>query len=463
MSIVKDIYQQNQESKESTIQRVRHEVVKPTKEEQKYANLIIRKVSERFSDSSDLEKDKELIEKAVKEECSKIPDLDLEGKLRIEKTVLMTVLGNGPIDTLIDDPSVTEIVVQRFDNIVYEQGGKVNNTEIVFNNEAHLRTIISRIVQKVNRQINIANPIVDARLPDGSRVNIVLKSIALNGPVLTIRRFPKERITMRRLLSFGALTGELAAYLQTLVMAGYNIFIAGGTGSGKTTFLNALSDYIPEDARVITVEDNAELQITHIRNLVRMEARNRNVEGCQEISIRDLIKSSLRMRPDRIIVGEVRGAEAIDMIQAMNTGHDGSMSTGHANSTADMLARLETMILMGMELPLAAVRGQLASAIDIIVHLGRLRDRTRKVLEISEVTGTIDPVSGNIEVRPLFRFRETGQEEDGRITGIWEEQHVLQQTQKLEAAGLSLTSDARGSVAAPQGGRHRDGAGKAVL
>ncbi|MBR0165059.1 MAG: CpaF family protein [Lachnospiraceae bacterium] len=356
----------------------------------------------------------------------------------IRRDVFASIRELDVLQPLLDDPEVTEIMVNGPEHIFVEREGRLMKHEAAFSSAQKLEDVIQQIVAGCNRVVNESSPIVDARLADGSRVNIVLRTIALNGPVITIRRFPKERITMEHLIRFGSVTKELCAYLRILVRAGYNIFIAGGTGSGKTTFLNALSDHIPEDARVITVEDNAELQITHIPNLVRMEARNANVEGCREITIRDLIKSSLRMRPDRIVVGEVRGDEAIDMVQAMNTGHDGSMSTGHANSTVDMLARLETMILMGMDLPLSAVRRQLAAGIDIIVHLGRLRDRTRKLLEISEVTGYVDAASGEIETKPLFRFRETGTGSDHRITGRWEKVHALQNTQKLEAAGLVL-------------------------
>lgn len=278
----------------------------------------------------------------------------------------------------------------------------------------------------------MASPIVDARLENGSRVNIVLAPVALNGPIVTIRRFPDHPISMEDLIKFGSITAEAADKLRKLVLAGYNIFISGGTGSGKTTFLNALSHYIPKTERIITIEDSAELQLYELPNLVRLETRNANADGVREISIRDLIKSSLRMRPDRIIVGEVRGGEAIDMLQALNTGHDGSLSTGHANSSKDMLTRLETMVLMGMELPLAAVRRQIASGVEIIVHLGRLRDKSRRVLEIAEVTGYED---GEITIRPIYAFEETG-EEGERIQGEFVKKNELLRRRKLEAAGL---------------------------
>ena len=293
--------------------------------------------------------------------------------------------------------------------------------------------MIQQIVARCNRTVNEASPIVDARLENGSRVNIVLNPVALNGPIVTIRRFPEKPFLMDDLIRFGAINEEVVEFLRNLVIAGYNIFISGGTGSGKTTFLNALSDFIPKDERIITIEDSAELQIVGVDNLVRLETRNANVEGCSEITIRDLIRSSLRMRPDRIIVGEVRGAEAIDMVQALNTGHDGSLSTGHSNSAADMLSRLETMIMMGMELPLSAIRGQIARGIDIIVHLGRLRDKSRKVLEITEILDYEDDV---IKTSTLYRFNEEGEDENGKIIGRLLAKNPLCHTEKLMAAGF---------------------------
>ena len=364
--------------------------------------------------------------------------LSLELRRKLRRDVFSAIRELDVLQPLLDDPRVTEIMVNGPDEIFVERAGRLSRHTETFESAQKLSDVVQQIVAGCNRVVNEASPIVDARLKNGARVNIVLSPVALNGPILTIRRFPEHPITMRGLIAFGALPEELFSFLSVLVKAGCNIFISGGTGSGKTTFLNALSDSVPEDERVITIEDNAELQIRHIPNLVRMEARNANVEGCQEITIRDLIKSSLRMRPDRIIVGEVRGSEAIDMIQAMNTGHDGSMSTGHANSTKDMLSRLETMILMGMELPLAAVRRQIASAIDVIVHLSRMRDKSRKLVEICEVTGQIDAVTGEVETRPLFAFRETGQDAEGNISGIWEKQHDFQNMEKIRAAGLTL-------------------------
>ena len=315
----------------------------------------------------------------------------------------------------------------------------VSKHEMIFESKEKLEDVVQQIVASCNRVVNEASPIVDARLENGSRVNIVLPPIALNGPIITIRRFPENPMTMERLIKFGALTDYLKNYLEVLVKSGYNIFISGGTGSGKTTFLNALSGYIPKDSRVLTIEDNAELQIRGVPNLVRMEARNANVEGCKETTIRDLIKSSLRMRPDRIIVGEVRGSECVDMLQAMNTGHI-AMSTGHSNSAEDMLARIETMVLMGMDIPLPAIRGQIASGIDIIVHLGRLRDRSRKLLEICEIKKELDPISGKILTNPLFRFEETGESEAGKIKGEWRKVGELKNTEKLLSSGYKLPS-----------------------
>lgn len=322
--------------------------------------------------------------------------------------------GLDVLQPLIDDKSITEVMINSSHEIFIERNGEVLEVDVKFESQQKLEDIIQTIVGKVNRVVNESSPIVDARLQDGSRVNVVLPPIALKGPTMTIRKFPEKPIMMEDLIAWGALTEEVAGFLKKLVVAKYNIFIGGGTGSGKTTFLNALSNYIPADERVITIEDSAELQIKGIPNLVSLETRNANTEGKGEISIRDLIKSSLRMRPNRVVVGEVRGSEALDMLQAMNTGHDGSLSTGHANSTVDMLSRLETMVLSGAILPVEVVRKQISSAIDIMVHLTRLRDRSRKVVEISEVLGVRD---GEIKLNPLYQFVEEGETEDGKIIG----------------------------------------------
>lgn len=319
------------------------------------------------------------------------------------------------------------------DNIFVERDGKLSQLDIHFESMERLQDVIQQIVAGCNRVVNEASPIVDARLPDGARVNIVMNPVALDGPVVTIRRFPEKPITMAKLLELESISCEAAEFLERLVKAGYNIFISGGTGSGKTTFLNVLSQFIPAEERVITIEDSAELQLLGLPNLVRLETRNSNVEGCREVNIRELIRSSLRMRPDRIIVGEVRGAEAADMLQCMNTGHDGSMSTGHANSGKDMLSRLENMVLMGMELPLAAIRQQISSGIDIIVHLGRLRDRSRRVLEITEIAGCEE---NEIRLNPLFIFEEAGEDSGGRVIGRLQKKGTLLRENKLRAAGM---------------------------
>lgn len=337
----------------------------------------------------------------------------------------------------LDDPEVTEIMVNGYDQIYVEKYGELRRFPKVFSSQEKLEDVIQQIVAKVNRRVNEANPMADARLEDGSRVNIILPPIALNGPILTIRRFAKQPPDMKQLLKWGSLSEEAAAFLGCLVRARYNIFISGGTGSGKTTFLGALAEYIPKQERVVTIEDSAELRLCHIQNLVRLEARNASQEGKYEVTIRDLIRNSLRIRPDRIIVGEVRGAETLDMLQAMNTGHDGSLSTGHGNSAQDMITRLETMVLMGVELPLAAIRGQIASAIDILIHLGRLRDGSRKVLSIQEITGLDE--RGNVKLSVLYQFHETGGA-DGKITGVLERVNALKNREKLRSAGIVLPS-----------------------
>lgn len=335
------------------------------------------------------------------------------------------------LQELIDDDSVTEIMVNGTEGIFFERGGRLLLWEKRITSREKLEDMVQQIAGRCNRIVNEAVPVADARLEDGSRVNLVLPPVALNGPVITIRRFPKVPIHMGKLLELGAITQEAVEFLTSLVRSGYNIFISGGTGSGKTTFLNALSDFIPKDERIITIEDNAELQIQGVANLVRLEARRANTEGKNSVTIRDLIKASLRMRPDRIVVGEVRGEEALDMIQAMNTGHDGSLSTGHGNSPRDMLSRLETMVLMGMELPLPAIRRQIASAIDVMVHLGRMRDKSRKVLEIQEIIG-YDRASGEIRTSTLFALEESKE----HPMGILVRKNELIRTGKLMRAGL---------------------------
>ena len=369
------------------------------------------------------------IEEAVEEEA-RARYLPLAGRLELRNRLVNAFRRLDILQELVDNPEITEIMINGKDQIFVEQHGRISRWEEGFDSNQQLEDMIQQIVSRINRAVNVANPIADARLPDGSRVHIVLPPIALDGPVVTIRKFP-EPITVQRLLELGSLSEEAVEFLKKLVCAGYNIFICGGTGSGKTSFLNAMSAFIPETDRIVTIEDSAELQIRQVPNLVRLETRNANAEGEGAIEISDLIRASLRMRPDRIIVGEVRGKECLDMLQALNTGHAGSLSTGHGNSPKDMLSRLETMTLMAGELPLMAVRSQIASALDIMVHLGRLRDKSRKVLEIMEVLGY---EKGEIRLQPLFSFQETGSK-DGKIQGEWVKRSTLTRTEKLMAAG----------------------------
>lgn len=364
--------------------------------------------------------------------------ISLKEKEQLGKELFYAIRKLDILQELLEDEEITEIMINGADRIFIEKKGHLFQWENHFSSGEKLEDIIQQITAKCNRVVNEASPIVDARLEDGSRVNVVLAPVALNGPIVTIRRFPKEPISMKKLISIGSLPEEVAQWLRLLVVSGYNILISGGTGSGKTTFLNALSEYIPREERIITIEDSAELQIQDAPNLVRLETRNANAEGCREITIRDLIKTSLRMRPTRLIVGEIRGGEALDLLQCLNTGHDGSLSTGHANSARDMLSRLETMVLMGMDLPLSAIRRQIASGVDLIIHLGRLRDRTRKVLEIAEITGM---EKDEIQMDSLWKFQEEAS--DGRskeVKGklVWKKN--LQNREKLMAAGLSEVS-----------------------
>lgn len=362
--------------------------------------------------------------------------LSIDEKVNIAEQTFGSIRGFGILDVIMHDESITEVMVNGPDEIFIEQAGKIRRLEERFESEGKLEDVIQRIVGQAGREVNQANPIVDTRLPDGSRVNVVLPPISLKGPIVTIRKFSKNPMTIEKLLEYKSITPEVAHFLEVVVKAKYNIFISGGTGSGKTTFLNALSNYIPHDERVITIEDSAELQITGVDNLVSLETRNANASGNGAVTIRDLIRSSLRMRPERIVVGEVRGAEALDMLQAMNTGHDGSLSTGHANSTHDMLSRLETMVLQGAEgLPLEAIRQQIASAVDIIIHLSRLRDKSRKTMEITEVVGY---EKGKILLNPLFVFHESEESTVGKVVGKLERtENSLKNNFKLRLAGFN--------------------------
>lgn len=363
-------------------------------------------------------------------------NLLIDEKISIVRDIYSSIRGFGILDGIMSDDTITEVMINGPDNIFIEQKGRVHKLETTFESERRLEDVIQRIVGLAGREVNQANPIVDTRLPDGSRVNVVLPPISLVGPVVTIRKFSKNPMTIEKLIQYGSLTRPIADFLEILVKARYNIFVCGGTGSGKTTFLNALSNYIPKDERIITIEDSAELQIENVPNLVSLETRNANSAGAGAITIRDLIKSSLRMRPERIIVGEVRGAEALDMLQAMNTGHDGSLSTGHANSTRDMLSRLETMVLQGAAgLPLAAIRQQISSAVDIIIHLSRLRDHSRKTMAITEVLGLDE--QGNIMLNPLYEFVEDESSTLEHVSGqLKRTENKMQNVFKLQLAGF---------------------------
>lgn len=398
----------------------------------KQLRIRVQERMDYFKDMTDAEVEDVIDEVILQQDNLSVCSVEL--RRRLKRELFDSLRRLDILQIFVEDNSVTEIMINGTDHIFVERGGRLQELDVGFDSVEKLQDVIQQIVAGCNRVVNESSPIVDARLPDGSRVNVVMNPVALNGPIVTIRRFPDKPITMDLLIRSHSISPDAAEFLKKLVKSGYNIFISGGTGSGKTTFLNALSQFIPEDERVITIEDSAELQLLGLRNLVRLETRNSNVEGCKEISIRDLIRAALRMRPNRIIVGEVRGAEAIDMLQCMNTGHDGSMSTGHANSGRDMLARLENMVLMGMEIPLVAIRQQIASGIDVLIHLGRIRDKTRKVLEISEVIGL---ENGEIKLNPLYMFEETGEDGDGHVVGMLKEKGSLLRKSKLKAAGLS--------------------------
>lgn len=411
------------------------------------AEQLHARILARLDMTRDME-DEELTELIyeVLQEVSQEEYLPLDQKTMLGKELFNAFRKLDLLQEFLEDDDITEIMINGTQNIFIEKAGRISQSDKRFLSADKLEDVIQQIVAGSNRLVNEASPIVDARLADGSRVNVVLPPVALNGPIVTIRKFVKEVITMNKLMEWQSINSEVSGFLASLVAAGYNIFISGGTGSGKTTFLNALSQYIPKNERIITIEDNAELQIQNIKNLVRLEARNANVEGTGEVTIRDLIKSALRMRPDRIIVGEVRSAEAIDMLQALNTGHDGSLSTGHANSPKDMISRLETMVLMGMDLPLPAIERQIASGLDIIVHLGRLRDKSRKVLEVTEVLGYWD---GQIHLQTIYRYEEIRKEDENvtenekkdqenKVHGEWEKVAELFHREKLVAAGYYI-------------------------
>ena len=397
----------------------------------------VQMLRDKVLDSIDLENEISDIEvrRVIGEHChgyAREHMLTLTERMKLEQYLFHALRKLDILQELLEDEEITEIMVNGADNIFYEKYGKIFKSEKQFSSKEKLDDIIQQIAGKNNRMVNLSNPIVDTRLEDGSRVNIVLSPVSIDGAAISIRKFPKRPYEMPDLIRMRAISVEAADFLQKLVIARYNIFVSGGTGSGKTTFLNALSQYISKEERIITIEDSAELQLIDKPNLVRLETRNASVEGMAEISIRDLIRAALRMRPSMIIVGECRGAEALDVLQAMNTGHDGSLSTGHANSCKDMVARLETMVLMGTELPLAAIRSQIASGIDIFVHLGRLRDKSRKVLSITEVEGY---VNGEVRLNEIFRFKEVSVGSN-RVEGELVKVGQLMHQEKIAAAGI---------------------------
>ncbi|MBD5555539.1 MAG: CpaF family protein [Roseburia sp.] len=407
----------------------------------------IRHLQKRVMDRMDMTKEladdevyslvEEILEEYTRERMLALREREKLGQFLFNSLRKLDVL-----QELLEDSAITEIMVNGAEHIFYEKGGRVFESDKRFSSREKLDDVIQQMVAESNRMVNEASPIVDARLSDGSRVNIVLAPISLDGSAISIRKFPEKPIRMEDLIRMEAISQEAADLLQMLVLSGYNIFVCGGTGSGKTTFLNALSQYIPREERIITIEDSAELQLLDKPNLVRLETRNVNTAGVAAITIRDLIKTALRMRPERIIVGECRGAEALDVLQAMNTGHDGSLSTGHANSNRDMLSRLETMVLMGMDLPLAAIRSQIASGIDILVHLGRLRDKSRRVLSIAEITGISD---GEIRIHELYAFQEIKKgSRQGKVHGRLKQVGTLQDIEKCERAGYARREESNG-------------------
>lgn len=398
-------------------------MISSVKEITEQVRAIINSSEEKLSDAKVLE----LIEEYVLHDSrTEWGPYDVKGEL-IQGVFHATRKELGLLQPYAEDETVSEIMVNGIDGIFVEQHGQIRRIGQCFESKAEVEEVIRRLAGKVHKEINDLNPIVDARMEDGSRIHAVYSNIAVNGPILSIRRFPQKSITMEELLEYETITREAAGFLEKMVVAGYNIFISGGTSSGKTTFLNVLSNYIPKEERVVVIEDSAELQIHGVENIVRMESRNANIQGKGEVTIRQLIRASLRMRPDRIIVGEVRGAEVFDMLQAMNTGHDGSLCTGHGNSPEGMLARLETMFLLAANFPVDAIRGQIAEAIDLIVHLRRMPDKSRKLLEIDEVVGYVE---GRIQLNPLFRYDP--------VQGLLPTGNKILKTMKLQMKGITL-------------------------
>ena len=403
--------------------------------QEKVAELIgrVTKEVERNRNMSDADM-KNFIQTMVHNDVLREQYLSINEQYELINQIYNSIKKLGVLQPLLDDKGITEIMINGPSDIFIERDGRLMRAEETFADKTELEDIVQRIVSRVNREVTAASPICDARLEDGSRINIVLDPIALNGPIVTIRKFPEKVINFQDLISWGAISAEAAEFLEACVRAKYNIFVSGGTGSGKTTFLNALSNFIPKDERIITIEDSAELQIQNVENLVRLETRNANTEGKGAITIRDLIKSSLRMRPERIVVGEVRGAEALDMLQAMNTGHDGSLSTGHANSPSDMLSRLETMVLTGANFPIEAIRQQIASALDLIVHLGRLSDKSRKTLYITQVLGY---AQGENKLNEIFAFEREDELKNGKIIGRLQRNGKMKNNHKFVMSGIA--------------------------
>lgn len=373
--------------------------------------------------------DRDILAMIQEEICSlgKETYLSITERLDVQRKVFHGLRKLDVLEDLLSDEKITEIMVNGPNTIFIEKDGQMILTDLAFSSEEKLNDVIQRIAAANNKVINASHPIVDTKLEDGSRINMVLPPVATDYGVLSIRKFPKQQITIENMIEGGTLSEEVAGFIRMLVLARYNIFVSGSTSSGKTTFLNAIAEYIPEEERVITIEDSTELQLLGVKNLVRLEAREATMEGKLEVSIRDLVRTSLRMRPDRIIVGECRGKEAIEVLQSFGTGHDGSFSTGHANSAKEMITRLETMALMGGEMPLAAIRAQIVSGVDIIIHLGRMRDRTRKLLQIDEVIGM---EKGEIKLQTIFEYQ------DGDEKGIWIRKNKLLHQEKLLRRGI---------------------------
>ena len=389
------------------------------------------------SENEELKRDiKETAKEVIEEQDATISPGE---RRQVIQDIIDEIIGFGPINDLLEDPDVSEVMVNGPDQVYVEKNGRLVLTDVKFRDDEHVIHIIEKIVSPLGRRIDESSPMVDARLPDGSRVNAIIPPLALNGPTITIRKFSEDPFTVDDLVGFGTLTDEMAQFLEACVEVRLNVVVSGGTGSGKTTTLNVLSSFIPGDERIVTIEDAAELQLVQ-DHVVSLETRPPNVEGKGAVTMRELVKNSLRMRPDRIVVGEVRGGEALDMLQAMNTGHDGSLTTGHANSPRDMLSRLETMVMMaGMELPVQAIRDQISSAVDLIVQQTRLKDGSRKVVKVTEVQGMEGEI---ITLQDLFVFEKQGRDEEGNVIGEFKATGIRPKfMDRFKESGLDLPSD----------------------